>query len=97
MSQASKTRTVILTASTAALAVTGAWYGAGLKTKQEIKKIQKVKARGEVTPAQKIAYLEQTRSGLMAKKTGLEEKIAQLEARSSRKEGIKGIEVIQGK
>jgi len=40
MSQGSKARPIIMAASTAALAVTGAWYGAGLKEKQEIKQVQ---------------------------------------------------------
>jgi len=39
MSQGSKARPIIMAASTAALAVTGAWYGAGLKEKQEIKQV----------------------------------------------------------
>ncbi|KAL9072596.1 MAG: hypothetical protein Q9161_003454 [Pseudevernia consocians] len=85
MSKAPKARTLILTAGVTATAVTGAWYGAGLKTKQEIK--EKVKARAEATPADKMAILEQTRSGLMAKKIGLEQKISQLEARVARKGG----------
>ena len=40
MSKAPRTRTIILTASVTATAVTGAWYGAGLKTKQEIKQVR---------------------------------------------------------
>ena len=39
MSGLRKTRTIILTGGVAASAVTGAWYGAGLKTKQDIKKV----------------------------------------------------------
>lgn len=39
MSQARKVRTVILTAGVTATAITGAWYGAGLKVKQDIKKV----------------------------------------------------------
>ncbi|CAF9911206.1 hypothetical protein IMSHALPRED_009965 [Imshaugia aleurites] len=85
MSSALQARTIILTAGVAATTVTGAWYGAGLKTNQEIK--QDVKARAEATPTEKIAYLEQTRSGLMAKKIGLEQKISQLEARVARNGG----------
>lgn len=85
MSNAPKVRTIILTAGVTATAVTGAWYGAGLKTKQQVK--QAVKVRAEATHADKIASLEQIRSGLMAKKIGLEQKIAQLEARIARKGG----------
>lgn len=40
-----------------------------------------------------IAYLEQTRSGLVAKKIGLENKISQLEARVAR---VGGAEVDDG-
>lgn len=39
MSKASKVRTVILTVGVTATAITGAWYGAGLKIKQDIKKV----------------------------------------------------------
>ena len=39
MSQKSKARPLIMAASTAILAVTGAWYGAGLKEKQEYKEV----------------------------------------------------------
>lgn len=40
MSNAPKVRTIILTAGVTATAVTGAWYGAGLKTKQQVKQVQ---------------------------------------------------------
>lgn len=86
MSKAPNARAIIFTAGVAATAVTGAWYGAGLKTKKEIK--QEVKVRAEATPADKIAYLEQTRSGLVSKKIGLEHKVSQLEARIARKGGL---------
>ena len=39
MSKAPKARTVILTVGVTATAITGAWYGAGLKIKQDIKKV----------------------------------------------------------
>ena len=39
MSKPKKARTVILTASIAMITATGAWYGAGLKTRQELKKV----------------------------------------------------------
>ena len=39
MSQQQKIRRIIMTASIAAITATGAWYGAGLKTKQEIKQV----------------------------------------------------------
>lgn len=39
MSKAPKVRTVILTVGVTATAITGSWYGAGLKIKQDIKKV----------------------------------------------------------
>lgn len=39
MSQQQKIRRIIMTVSVAAITATGAWYGAGLKTKQEIKRV----------------------------------------------------------
>ncbi|KAF6233104.1 hypothetical protein HO173_008648 [Letharia columbiana] len=91
MSKAPQARTIILAAGVAATTVTGAWYGAGLKMKKDMK--QEAKVRAEVTPADMIAYLEQTRSGLVAKKIGLENKISQLEARVAR---VGGAEVDDG-
>ncbi len=38
-----------------------------------------------MTPAEKIAILEQTKSGLVARKIGLENKIRQLEERKIRR------------
>ncbi len=38
-----------------------------------------------MTPAEKIAVLEQTKSGLVARKIGLENKIRQLEERNARR------------
>ena len=42
MSNAPKARTIILTVGVTATTITGAWYGAGLKTKQDIKKVRKI-------------------------------------------------------
>ena len=47
--------------------------------------MQEVKARSVATPADKIVYLEETRSGLVVRKTELERKISQLEERIARK------------
>lgn len=47
--------------------------------------MQKAKTLQEATPGDKIAVLEHSKSGLMAKKLGLENKIAQLEARQDNK------------
>ncbi|KAK0507378.1 hypothetical protein JMJ35_010416 [Cladonia borealis] len=66
-------------------AVTGALYGAGLKQQRETKK--EAQARREATPAERIAILEQTRSGLTAKKKVLDTKIAEIEARAIKPDG----------
>ncbi|MCJ1231075.1 hypothetical protein MMC12_007750 [Toensbergia leucococca] len=79
MSKHPNARIFVLTASVAAITATGAWYGAGVKTKQEIRKENKV--RGEVSPTQKLFQLEQARGALVAKRIGLERKIMELEAR----------------
>lgn len=50
--------------------------------------VKEVKARGEATPADKIAFLEQTKSGLVGKRKEIERKISQLEARMSGKADI---------
>lgn len=42
-----------------------------------------MKARGEATLADRLAFLEQTKSGLVGKKEAIERKISQLEARMS--------------
>lgn len=39
MSQQQKIRRIIMTVSVTAITATGAWYGAGLKTRQEIKHV----------------------------------------------------------
>ncbi len=48
--------------------------------------LQKAEARKQASPAERIALLEQTKIGLVSRKTTLEDKIAQLEARSSGRE-----------
>jgi len=80
MSQQQKIRRIVWTASIAAVTATGAWYGAGLKTKQEVGQAR-LKQR-EATPAERIAQLEEQRGALVAKKLGLERKILELEARA---------------
>ncbi|KAE8448763.1 hypothetical protein EG329_008979 [Mollisiaceae sp. DMI_Dod_QoI] len=91
--QQQKIRRIILTCSIAAVTATGAWYGAGLKTKSEIE--EKVKKRREATPAEKIVVLEEQRGALIAKRLGLEKKIQQLEMRATgatREESMRGQE-----
>lgn len=46
--------------------------------------VQEAQVRRETTPADRIAILEQTRSGLTAKKKILETKIAEVEGRVSK-------------
>ncbi|KAI9849751.1 MAG: hypothetical protein M1830_007097 [Pleopsidium flavum] len=79
MSQHQKIRRFVMTGAVAAITATGAWYGAGLKTQQEIKK--EIKARREATPAARISALQESRGALIARRIGLERKIAELEAR----------------
>ena len=81
MSQQATIRRVVLTGSIAAITATGAWYGAGLKTKRDTER--EIKTRREATPAEKIAQLEEARSGLVARRIGLEKKIAGLQARQN--------------
>ena len=42
MSNNAKVRTIILAAGVTAITVTGAWYGAGLKIKQEFKQVRNI-------------------------------------------------------
>lgn len=73
------------------------WYGIelGADTRESKQVIQK-QSQGEVNLfAEKIAQLEQTRSALVAKKNGLERKIAEIEARAkgaTREESMRGME-----
>jgi len=77
--QQQKIRRIVWTVSIAAVTASGTWYGAGLKMRQETNEI--VQKRREATPAEKIAQLEEQRGSLIAKRLGLERKIAELEAR----------------
>lgn len=81
-----KPRTVILTCSVAAITATGVWYGAGLKTRQEYK--GGIRAEMEAAPAEIITRLEESRVGLVAKRTGLESKITELEARQRKERKV---------
>jgi len=91
--QQQKIRRIVWTGSIAAVTATGAWYGAGLKTKSELKQL--AEKRREATPAEKIALLEERRGGLVAKRLGLEKKIKELEMRAqgaTREESMQGQE-----
>ncbi|KAK3690588.1 hypothetical protein LTR37_019084 [Vermiconidia calcicola] len=78
-------RRYILTASVTAITVTGAWYGAGLKSRQEFKK-EKTAAL-EATPAQKIEQLESTKFRLLQQKADLQTKIDRLSAKTNTTSG----------
>ncbi|KAF2203859.1 hypothetical protein GQ43DRAFT_365913 [Delitschia confertaspora ATCC 74209] len=69
----------ILTGSITAITVTGAIYGAQLKTRQELR--QEKKKILEAGPEEQIAQLEGARSELITKKNELERKIATVSAR----------------
>jgi len=79
MSQQQKIRRIVLTASVAAITATGAWYGAGLRIKDEAKTISE--KRREATVEEKLALLDEKRGQLVTKRIGLERKIAELDAR----------------
>ncbi|RDW80231.1 hypothetical protein BP6252_04869 [Coleophoma cylindrospora] len=81
MSRQQTIRRVVWTGAIASTTAVGAWYGAGLKTQQEIK--TEIKKRHEATPAEKIAQLEESRGALVAKRLGLERKIEEIERRKS--------------
>ncbi|KAF2190461.1 hypothetical protein K469DRAFT_559195 [Zopfia rhizophila CBS 207.26] len=83
-SQAQAVRRWIWTGAITAITVTGAIYGAGLKSSQELK--QEKKRLLEATPEQRIAQLEVARSELVTKKKELERKIAQVAARRAANE-----------
>jgi len=74
-------RTIILTGSIALIVASGAWYGAGLKMKQEAEK--EVATFTQAKPVDRVAMLEAARSNLVSKKMGLEQKIEELERRSA--------------
>ncbi|KAI6788772.1 hypothetical protein KC325_g8994 [Hortaea werneckii] len=56
MASSNPVRTWILTGSVAAITATGAWYGAGLKTRQEYNQERGV--RLQATPAERIEQME---------------------------------------
>ncbi|KAI4727569.1 hypothetical protein E4T49_04633 [Aureobasidium sp. EXF-10728] len=77
-------RRFVLTGSIAAVTATGAWYGAGLKMKQDIKQEQQKAA--EATPLQQITELETYRANLVQKKIMLDKKIEELELKKRKEE-----------
>jgi hypothetical protein len=97
-SPASQTvRRYILTGAVTAITVTGALYGAGLKTRQEVKQVRsgtlsrryhvnsKPQEKTAVTEAsieEKIAHLETMKTKYLRQKQELQNKIDQLSARN---------------
>jgi uncharacterized protein YlxW (UPF0749 family) len=97
-SPASQTvRRYILTGAVTAITVTGALYGAGLKTRQEVKQVRsttpsrqshfdiKLQEKTAVTEAsieEKIAHLDTMKTKYLRQKQELQNRIDQLSARS---------------
>ncbi|KAH7336196.1 hypothetical protein BKA65DRAFT_402698 [Rhexocercosporidium sp. MPI-PUGE-AT-0058] len=91
--QQQKIRRIVWTGAIASVTATGAWYGAGLKTRSEVK--QACHSYSTSTPGEKIAQLEEQRGALIAKRLGLEKKIRELEMRAggaTREESMQGQE-----
>ncbi|KAF2479646.1 hypothetical protein BDY17DRAFT_327593 [Neohortaea acidophila] len=76
-------RRYILTASVAAITATGAWYGAGLKTRQEF--AQEAATIQQATPEEKIEQLEAVKAKYLARRAEMQDKIdrLQIEAKSA--------------
>ncbi|KAI9845611.1 MAG: hypothetical protein M1838_001671 [Thelocarpon superellum] len=72
-------RRIVLTASVASIVVTGAWYGAGLKTRQEVAVVSKTRA--ELSRTDRLAQLEEKRRHFLKQKADIDQKIAHVEAR----------------
>ncbi|KAL1648109.1 hypothetical protein SLS58_002436 [Diplodia intermedia] len=72
-------RRIVLTGAISAVTVTGALYGAGLKTQKEYTQAQKTVY--ELPVEERIAGLETKRARLVSQREDIERKIAGLEAR----------------
>ncbi|RMZ24612.1 hypothetical protein D0859_11346 [Hortaea werneckii] len=82
MASSNPVRTWILTGSVAAITATGAWYGAGLKTRQEYNQTpQERGVRLQATPAERIEQMEIAKTRLLAQRAELQSKIDRLSAR----------------
>ncbi|KAF2458382.1 hypothetical protein BDY21DRAFT_342357 [Lineolata rhizophorae] len=80
-----KLRRIVLTVGVAAISITGAYYGAGLKVQQDHKKERKRIL--ELSYEERIAQMETSREKLVRRKDELEKKVAEVRARiQSRKE-----------
>ncbi|KAF2860782.1 hypothetical protein K470DRAFT_246723 [Piedraia hortae CBS 480.64] len=69
-------RPLLLTVCCAAITVTGAWYGAGLKIREEKAKEREEYAQTSV--AEKIRKLEDFKAGLVRQRSEIEEKVARI-------------------
>ncbi|MCJ1353582.1 MAG: hypothetical protein MMC33_003569 [Icmadophila ericetorum] len=81
----SRLRPILLSVSVAAIAATGAWYGAGLKWKQEYK--QEVSAIRELGPAERIKQLQTMRKQLVAQRDDVQNKILTLDQKIAKAQG----------
>ncbi|CZT15692.1 uncharacterized protein RCC_01524 [Ramularia collo-cygni] len=79
MSGPNKARIIALTGGVAAITATGAWYGAGLKTRQEFKQEKQVIIQSSA--ADKIAQLQSTKEKLIKQRKELQNKINKLTAK----------------
>ncbi|GAB7344879.1 hypothetical protein MBLNU457_3320t1 [Dothideomycetes sp. NU457] len=73
----------VMTGSVAAITAMGAWYGAGLKIQQDVKKDKQ--QRLEATPEERIQQLEDRRARLMRDRNGMQRKLDEIKARQSQK------------
>ncbi|KAI9809103.1 MAG: hypothetical protein M1825_002392 [Sarcosagium campestre] len=85
--QVIKIQRVLLTGCVASITVLGAWYGAGLKTNQELKQRQSA----DDIESQRLAQLLQLKRDLEADRQSLEKRIADLDKkRASANTSISG-------
>ncbi|KAK5129070.1 hypothetical protein LTR85_000403 [Meristemomyces frigidus] len=76
-----KFRTYVLTGSVAAITATGAWYGAGVKTRREYTQVRNTAL--EATPAERIQQMETAKARLLTQRSELQAKINRLTAKAS--------------
>ncbi|EME48415.1 hypothetical protein DOTSEDRAFT_18949 [Dothistroma septosporum NZE10] len=77
----SRPRVYILTGAVAAITATGAWYGAGLKTRQEFK--QERQSVMQASTADRIASMELAKTKLLRQRTEMQNKIDQLSGKAT--------------
>ncbi|KAK0930041.1 hypothetical protein LTR29_016825 [Friedmanniomyces endolithicus] len=78
---ASPFRTYVITGAVASITAVGAFYGAGLKARQEHK--QEVKAVQELSPSDRIEQMELAKARLLRHRAELQAKIDRLAAKSA--------------